>query len=47
MDERGGTHPVNSRTTFPARRAPQEVRRKGRERIGWFTDHPLDEEVLS
>jgi hypothetical protein len=34
MDERGGTHPMNPRTTFPARRAPQEVQEKGSERSG-------------
>lgn len=47
MDEPGGTHPMNPGTTILARRTPPEDREKGCERIGCFTDHPLDEEVLS
>jgi hypothetical protein len=47
MDEPGGTHPMDLRTTIPACRTQLEDREKGCERIGCFTDHLLDQEVLS
>jgi hypothetical protein len=38
---------MHLRTTMPACRTPLEDQEKGCERIGLFTDNPLDQEVLS